>query len=81
METFGYRNLIAYQKAKEVVKQTYRLIKKFPDCKKLIHYKLFQLTINYKLYTINYKLYTINYKLYTINYTLYTKLCTINFFN
>ena len=30
METFGYRNLIAYQKAKEVVKQTYRLIKKFP---------------------------------------------------
>ena len=35
METFGYRNLIAYQKAKEVVKQTYRLIKKFPDCKKL----------------------------------------------
>ena len=29
-EIFGYRNLIAYQKAKEVVKQTYKLLKKFP---------------------------------------------------
>ncbi len=30
MEVFGYRNLIAYQKAKDVVKRTYFLIKKFP---------------------------------------------------
>ena len=30
MEIFGYRKLIAYQKAKEVVKKTYKLIKKFP---------------------------------------------------
>ncbi len=30
METFGYRKLIAYQKAKEIVKRTYRLLKKFP---------------------------------------------------
>jgi four helix bundle protein len=30
MEIFGYRNLIAYQKAKEVVKHTYILLKKFP---------------------------------------------------
>ena len=30
MEIFGYRKLIAYQKAKEVVKQTYKLLKKFP---------------------------------------------------
>ena len=30
METFGYRKLIAYQKAKEVVKHTYKLLKKFP---------------------------------------------------
>jgi len=30
MEIFGYRKLIAYQKAKEVVKRTYKLIKKFP---------------------------------------------------
>ncbi|MBO7617893.1 MAG: four helix bundle protein [Bacteroidales bacterium] len=30
MEVFGYRKLIAYQKAKEVVKSTYRLLKKFP---------------------------------------------------
>lgn len=30
MEVFGYRNLIAYQKAKEVVKRTYKLLKKFP---------------------------------------------------
>ena len=30
MEIFGYRKLIAYQKAKEVVKHTYRLLKKFP---------------------------------------------------
>jgi four helix bundle protein len=30
MEVFGYRKLIAYQKAKEVVKCTYRLLKKFP---------------------------------------------------
>ena len=30
MEIFGYRNLIAYQKAKEVVKHTYKLLKKFP---------------------------------------------------
>lgn len=30
MEIFGYRELIAYQKAKEVVKRTYKLIKKFP---------------------------------------------------
>lgn len=31
MEIFGYRKLIAYQKAKEVVKRTYRLLKKFPS--------------------------------------------------
>lgn len=30
MEVFGYRKLIAYQKAKEVVKHTYKLLKKFP---------------------------------------------------
>ena len=29
MEVFGYRKLIAYQKAKEVVKRTYKLLKKF----------------------------------------------------
>ena len=28
-EGFGYRKLIAYQKAKEVVKRTYKLLKKF----------------------------------------------------
>lgn len=31
MEVFGYRKLIAYQKAKEVVKKTYKLLKRFPD--------------------------------------------------
>ena len=31
MEVFGYRNLIAYKKAKEVVKRTYSLLKKFPQ--------------------------------------------------
>ena len=31
MEIFGYRKLIAYQKAKEVVKVTYKYIKKFPS--------------------------------------------------
>ena len=31
MAVFGYRKLIAYQKAKEVVKRTYRLLKKFPS--------------------------------------------------
>lgn len=30
MEVFGYRRLIAYQKAKEIVKRTYKLLKKFP---------------------------------------------------
>ena len=30
MEVFGYRKLIAYQKAKELVKRTYKLLKKFP---------------------------------------------------
>ena len=30
MDVFGYRRLIAYQKAKEVVKRTYKLLKKFP---------------------------------------------------
>lgn len=29
-EKFGYRKLVAYQKAKEVVKHTYKLLKKFP---------------------------------------------------
>ena len=29
MEVFGYRKLIAYQKAKEVVKRSYKLLKKF----------------------------------------------------
>ena len=31
MEVFGYRKLIAYQKGKEVVKSTYKLLKKFPS--------------------------------------------------
>ena len=31
MEIFGYRKLVAYQKAKEVVKKTYKLLKKFPS--------------------------------------------------
>lgn len=30
MEVFGYRKLIVYLIAKDVVKQTYRLLKKFP---------------------------------------------------
>ena len=30
MEVFGYRNLIAYQQAKEIIKRTYKLLKKFP---------------------------------------------------
>ena len=30
MEVFGYRKLIAYQKAKEVVKHTYKLLKTYP---------------------------------------------------
>ena len=30
MEVFGYRKLIAYQKDKDVVKRTYKLLKKFP---------------------------------------------------
>lgn len=30
MEIFGYRRLIAYQKGKEIVKSTYKLLKKFP---------------------------------------------------
>ena len=30
MEVFGYRRLIAYQKAKEVVKKSYKLLKRFP---------------------------------------------------
>ena len=30
MEVFGYRKLIAYQKAKDVVKRTYKLLKQFP---------------------------------------------------
>lgn len=29
-EIFSYRNLIAYQKAKEIVKRTYKLLNKFP---------------------------------------------------
>lgn len=31
MEVFGYRKLIAYQKAKEIIKRTYKLLKKFPS--------------------------------------------------
>ena len=30
MGVFGYRKLVAYQKAKEIVKRTYKLLKKFP---------------------------------------------------
>ena len=30
MEVFGYRKLIAYQKAKDVIKRTYKLLKLFP---------------------------------------------------
>ena len=30
MEIFGYRKLVAYQKAKEIVKKTYKLLKIFP---------------------------------------------------
>jgi len=33
-EVFSYRKLIAYKKAKEVVKTTYKLIKKFPSDEK-----------------------------------------------
>ncbi len=29
-EIFGYRKLIAYQKGKEIIKRTYKLLKKFP---------------------------------------------------
>ena len=29
-EIFGYRKLVAYQKAKEIVKRTYMLLEKFP---------------------------------------------------
>lgn len=29
-EIFGYRKLVAYQKAKEIVKRTYKLLEKFP---------------------------------------------------
>ena len=31
MEVFGYRKLIAYQKAKEIVKSSYKLLRKFPS--------------------------------------------------
>ena len=31
MEVFGYRKLIAYQNGKEVVRRTYKLLKKFPS--------------------------------------------------
>ena len=31
MEIFGFRNLIAYQKAKELVKRTYILVHRFPS--------------------------------------------------
>ena len=31
MEVFGYRKLIAYQKAKEIIKRTYKLLKMFPS--------------------------------------------------
>ncbi|MCR5423776.1 MAG: four helix bundle protein [Bacteroidales bacterium] len=31
MEVFGYRKLVAYQKGKEVVRRTYKLLKKFPS--------------------------------------------------
>lgn len=34
MEIFGYRKLIAYQKAKVIVKRTYQLLKKFPSDEK-----------------------------------------------
>lgn len=30
MELFGYRRLVAYQRAKEVVLMTYRILRKFP---------------------------------------------------
>ena len=30
-EIFGYRNLVGYQKAKEIVKRTYKLVSKFPS--------------------------------------------------
>ncbi|MBR6272145.1 MAG: four helix bundle protein, partial [Bacteroidales bacterium] len=30
MEVFGYRKLIAYQKAKALVRKTYQLLKRFP---------------------------------------------------
>jgi four helix bundle protein len=30
METFGYRKLVVYQRAKEIIKRTYILLKKFP---------------------------------------------------
>ena len=31
MEVFGYRKLIAYQKAKEIVKRTYKILKRLPS--------------------------------------------------
>ena len=31
MEVFGYRKLIAYQKAKEIVKRTYKILKRYPS--------------------------------------------------
>ena len=34
MELFGYRKLIVYQKSKELVRHTYRLLNKFPSIEK-----------------------------------------------
>ena len=75
MEVFGYRKLVAYQKAKEVVKMTYKLIKKFPSderyamCDQLrrasvqhVSSPVFKNLIN-KL--IHYKKYTLNSPLQT----------------
>ena len=37
-DIFGYRKLIAYQKGKEIVKRTYKLLKKFPTEEKYALY-------------------------------------------
>ena len=60
MEVFGYRRLIAYQKAKEIVKRTYKLLKTgrvwmnllkrmlayYQDSKALINHQLNKLSTN-----------------------------------
>ena len=73
MEVFGYRKLIAYQKAKEVVKSTYRLLKKFPAEERYAMCDQLRSAVFYQDYASP----TFHHqppKLYTIHYTLYTLL-------